>query len=109
MPTDPRLRWYPMTALMPLGPANPDVDFLAHGACTRPDVDPGLFTSDEDDHQAVQAARAICRACPVLLLCRIYAYEANPYGVYAAETHGERTAKLVGRMRLARAEREGIA
>jgi hypothetical protein len=109
MRTNHTRHWFPPTTPVPLGPANADIDFLARGACTRPDVDPGLFTSDEDDHQAVQAARTICRACPVLLLCRIHAYEANPYGVYAAETHAERTAKLDGRIRLARAEREGAA
>jgi hypothetical protein len=81
-------------APVPLGPANPDVDFFTHGACTHPDVDPALFTSDEEDHQAVAAARVVCRDCPVRLACRSYAYQANPYGVYAAETQAERTAKL---------------
>jgi hypothetical protein len=109
MPSVHRRHWLPPTAPVPLGPANSDVDFLARGACTHPNVDPALFTTDEDDHRSVAAARAICRTCPVQLLCRIYAYEANPYGVYAAETHAERTAKLEGRIRLARAEREGVA
>jgi hypothetical protein len=89
-----RRRWVPATAPVPLGPANPDVDFLARGACTRPGVDPALFTSDEDDQQAVEAARVVYRGCPVRLPCRLYAYQANPYGVYAAETQAERTAKL---------------
>jgi hypothetical protein len=59
-----RRRWVPATAPVPLGPANPDVDFLARGACTRPGVDPALFTSDEDDQQAVEAARVVYRGCP---------------------------------------------
>jgi hypothetical protein len=46
-----------------LGPANGEVDFFAYGACTRPGIDPALFTSEEDDHQAVAAARAVCRGC----------------------------------------------
>jgi transcription factor WhiB len=81
-----RHRLVPTTGPVPLGPGNPDVDFFTHGACTHPDVDPDLFTCDEEDHQAVAAARVVCRDCPVRLACRSYAYQANPYGVYAAET-----------------------
>jgi WhiB family redox-sensing transcriptional regulator len=77
-----------------LGPANGEVDFFADGACTRPGIDPALFTSEEDDHQAVAAARAVCRGCPVRLPCRRYAYQANPYGVYGGETQAERVANL---------------
>ena len=77
-----------------LGPANGEVDFFAYGACTRPGIDPALFTSEEDDHQAVAAARAVCRGCPVRLPCRRYAYQANPYGVYGGETQAERVANL---------------
>ena len=71
-------------------------------------VDPAIFTSDEDDHAAVAAARAVCSGCPVRLACRLYAYEANPnpYGVYAGETQTERVAKLQLRARLAADERE---
>jgi WhiB family transcriptional regulator, redox-sensing transcriptional regulator len=77
-----------------LGPANGEVDFFADGACTRPGIDPALFTSEEDDHQAVAAARAVCWGCPVRLPCRRYAYQANPYGVYGGETQAERVANL---------------
>ena len=82
------------STLLPLGPANGEVDFFARGACARPGVDPALFTSEEDDDQAVAAARAVCAGCPVRLPCRRYAYDANPYGVYAGETQSERTANL---------------
>ena len=77
-----------------LGPTNGEVDFFAYGACTRPGIDPALFTSEEDDDQAVAAARAVCWGCPVRLPCRRYAYQANPCGVYAGETQGERFANL---------------
>jgi Transcription factor WhiB len=99
-------RWVPATAAVPLGPANGDVDFFARGSCAQPGVDPAIFTSDEDDQAAVAAARAACSGCLVRLACRLYAYEANPYGVYAGETQTERVAKLQLRARLAADERE---
>ena len=79
---------------IPLGPGNGNVDFFTRGACARAGVDPAIFTSEEDDQQAVTAARAVCSSCPVRLPCRRYAYAANPYGVYAGETQTERTANL---------------
>jgi Transcription factor WhiB len=79
---------------VPLGPANNNVDFFTHAACAQPGVDPSIFTSEEDDQQAVTAARAVCWSCPVRLPCRRYAYDANPYGVYAGETQTERAANL---------------
>jgi hypothetical protein len=82
------------STLLPLGPANGEVDFFARGACTQPGIDPTIFTGEEDDDQAVAAARAVCVRCPVRLPCRRYAEVANPYGVYAGETHTERTARL---------------
>jgi hypothetical protein len=86
---------------VPLGPANNSVDCFAHGACAQPGVDPSIFTSEEDDQQAVTAARAVCSSCPVRLPCRRYAYDANPYGVYAGETQTERIANLSLHARLA--------
>jgi len=103
----------PATAPVPLGPANGNVDFFAGGACAQPGVDPAIFTSEEDDDQAVTAARAVCSGCPVWLPCRSYAYAANPYGVYAGETQAERVAKLKVRARQAADEGsqrgEGVA
>jgi WhiB family transcriptional regulator, redox-sensing transcriptional regulator len=82
------------STLLPLGPANGEADFFARGACAQPGVDPALFTSEEDDQQAVAAARAVCARCPVRLPCRRYADAANPYGMYAGETQTERAARL---------------
>jgi hypothetical protein len=79
---------------VPLGPANASVDFFTHAACAEAGVDASIFTSEEDDQQAVTAARAVCSSCPVQVLCRRYAYAVNPYGVYAGETQTERTANL---------------
>ena len=79
---------------LPLGPTNNNVDFFTHGACAQAGVDPSIFTGEEDDQQAVTAARAVCWSCPVRLPCRRYAYAVNPYGVYDGETQSERTANL---------------
>jgi WhiB family redox-sensing transcriptional regulator len=84
-----------------LGPTNNYVDFFTHGACAQAGVDPSIFTSEEDDQQAVTAARAVCWSCPVRLPCRRYAYDANPYGVYAGETQSERAATLKVRAQFA--------
>jgi WhiB family redox-sensing transcriptional regulator len=81
------------STLLPLGPANNEVDFFARGACTQPGIDPAIFTSEEDDDQALTSARAVCAQCPVRLPCRRYADAANPYGVYAGETQTERAAR----------------
>jgi Transcription factor WhiB len=89
---------------LPLGPANGEVDFFAGGACAQPGIDPAIFTSEEDDDQAVAAARAVCSRCPVRLPCRCYADAANPYGVYAGETQTERAARLQVRSHLASGE-----
>ncbi len=81
---------------VPLGPARAERDWLARAGCARPGVDPAWFTAEEDDHAAVALARAVCRGggCPVRLWCRLYAEETNPWGVYDAETHTERTRRL---------------
>ena len=79
---------------VPLGPTNNNVDFFTHGACAQAGGDPSIFTSEEDDQQAVTAARVVCSGCPVRLPCRGYAYAVNPYGVYAGETQSERVANL---------------
>ena len=101
------------STLLPLGPANSEVDFFAGGACAQPGVDSALFTSEEDDDQALAAARAVCARCPVRLPCRRYAEAANPYGVYAGETQTERAARLQVRPHLApsdlRQAREPVA
>ena len=87
-------RAYDPPGPVPLGPANGNVNFFTHAACAQRGVDASIFTSEEDDQQAVTAARAVCSSCPVQLPCRRYAYDANPYGVYAGETQTERTANL---------------
>ena len=94
-------RAFDPSGAVPLGPANGNVDFFTRAACAQIGVDPSIFTSEEDDQQAVTAARAVCSACPVRLPCRDYAYDANPYGVYAGETQTERTANRKLRARLA--------
>jgi hypothetical protein len=99
--TGRRQRTCDPSGAVPLGPANDNVDFFTHGACTQPGVDPWIFTSEEDDQQAVTAAQAVCSSCPVRLPCRRYAYDANPYGVYAGETQTERIANLRLHVRLA--------
>jgi len=47
-----------------------------------------------DAADRIAQAKAVCGRCPVRLLCRIHADETGGYGVYAGETHTERTRRL---------------
>jgi hypothetical protein len=77
------------------GPARAEHDWMRRAACARPEVDPDLFIAEETDTQAIQRAKAVCRAgCPVFADCRAWAEQANEFGVYAAETYSQRTARL---------------
>jgi WhiB family redox-sensing transcriptional regulator len=83
--------------LLPGGPWRPGREWMRQGACTAPEVDPDWFTVEEDAPNAAEQitrAKAVCRRCPVRLLCRIHADETNDYGVYNAETSSERTRRL---------------
>jgi WhiB family redox-sensing transcriptional regulator len=83
--------------LLPGGPWRPGREWMRQGACTKAEVDPDWFTVEEDAPDAAEQiarAKAVCRRCPVRLLCRIHADETNEYGVYNAETYSERTRRL---------------
>jgi WhiB family transcriptional regulator, redox-sensing transcriptional regulator len=70
-----------------------DRAWMARAACAKPGVDPAWFVGEEDaaDATALLAlAKAVCRRCPVRLLCRIHADATGEYGIYAGETHTER-------------------
>ena len=71
--------------------------WMARAACAQPGADPAWFVVDEDAADAGELlgrAKAVCRACPVRLCCRIHADATGEYGVYAAETHTERARRL---------------
>lgn len=82
---------------LPAGPWRPGRAWMTRGACTAPDVDPVWFTVEETAPNAAELiakAKAVCRTCPVRLMCRIHADETGEYGVYAAETFSERARRL---------------
>jgi WhiB family transcriptional regulator, redox-sensing transcriptional regulator len=88
--------WYGARVL-PGGPGRSGREWMREGACTAPEVDPDWFTVEETAPGAadrIAQAKAVCRRCPVRLLCRIHADETGEYGVYAGETHTERTRRL---------------
>jgi WhiB family redox-sensing transcriptional regulator len=90
---DQPVSWQGARAL-PGGPWRSGREWMRQGACTAPDVDPGWFTVEEDSPGAgeqIAKAKAVCRSCPVRLLCRIHADETGEYGIYNAETYSERT------------------
>jgi hypothetical protein len=74
----------------PFGPTRTEQDWLNHGACTKPGVDPNWFVAEESDTAAIEQAKAVCRCCPVRLQCRIHGFEVNEWGVYAGLTYSER-------------------
>jgi hypothetical protein len=83
----------------PFGPSRDSHDWMRKSACSRREVDPDWFTSDEEDFGAIERAREVCAGCPVQLLCRLHAEQHEPFGVYAGETAGERTQRLRVRAR----------
>ena len=83
--------------LLPAGPWRTGQQWMRRGACTAPEVDPDWFTVEETAPGAVELiakAKAVCRGCPVRLLCRIHGDETREYGVYNAETYSERITRL---------------
>jgi hypothetical protein len=79
------------------GPWRIGREWMAQGACTAPEVDSNWFTVEESAPRAAEQialAKGVCRRCPVRLLCRIHADETGEYGVYAGETHTQRTRRL---------------
>jgi len=88
--------WRPGRTL-PGGPWRTGREWMARGACTAPEVDPNWFTVEETAPNAAEQiakAKAVCRGCPVRLLCRIHGDETRDYGVYNAETYSERITRL---------------
>jgi hypothetical protein len=88
--------WHGARAL-PGGPWRSGREWMRQGACTAPEVDPDWFTVEEDALDAAEQigrAKAVCRECPVRLLCRIHADETGEYGIYNAETYSERVHRL---------------
>jgi WhiB family transcriptional regulator, redox-sensing transcriptional regulator len=96
-PQDPRVERWQGARVLAAGPWRPSREWMRQGAGTRPGVDPDWFTVEEtapDAAAKIAQAKAVCRGCPVRLLCRIHADETGEYGVYAGETHTQRTRRL---------------
>ena len=82
---------------LPGGPWRTGWEWMARGACTAPEVDPNWFTVEETlpgAAELIAKAKAVCRGCPVRLLCRIHADETGDYGISTAETYTERITRL---------------
>jgi Transcription factor WhiB len=96
-PEDPSVERWQGARVLPAGPWRPGREWMRQGAYTRPGVDPDWFTVEETAPNATAAiarAKAVCRGCPVRLLCRIHADQTGEYGVYSAETYTERIRRL---------------
>ena len=70
------------------------IDWRARAACR--DVDPELFFPAANTGSAwaaqVKAAKAVCGRCPVVDLCRTFAFDGLRYGVAGGMTEQERAA-----------------
>ena len=85
-----------------------ELDWRARAACR--DVDPELFFPTAVNGAALAAAErralAVCRVCPVLEACRIWAVAEQPHGIAGGLTEDERRcARGAGPRRAGRAER----
>ena len=60
----------------------PYEEWMTDAACTTPTVDPDIFFSTH--HDDVEAAKEICRPCPVKMQCAAYALaNREREGIYA--------------------------
>lgn len=46
-----------------------DTEWLGKANCRREDVKPDWWFPEEDDHRTRDAAKALCRQCPVRSMC----------------------------------------
>jgi hypothetical protein len=68
----------------------PDVPFMAMGACTEPGTDPELFF-DEINSGRIEQAKAICQSCLVRNYCLEWAVEHDEkFGIWGGLTRLER-------------------
>lgn len=65
---------------------------MQHGSCRDSWLDPSAWFPDKGEHGTRQdAAKAICRACPVRQPCLAYALARHePHGIWGGTTAAER-------------------
>ena len=67
-----------------------DTEWMARGACRRPEVPTWLFFVSGNDRKAVQHAKAVCATCPVAGDCAGYAERTGAVGIWGGLTDTER-------------------
>lgn len=72
------------------GTAIGDRNWISRGACRGSDVPTWLFYVDDDDHESIEAARAICATCQVAAECLAYATSNRLDGIWGGTTPAER-------------------
>jgi WhiB family redox-sensing transcriptional regulator len=88
------------------GPNADTWDWQLNGSCRG--MDSGFFFHPEGERGPARAkrearAKAVCRSCPVLDLCRRHALEVEePYGVWGGMSEAERDNVLKARRRSVR-------
>lgn len=100
-----------MNAHPPLPPLSLDVLAFSHvpgwklrGRCANAGNPDGMFPG-EKDHKGIDAAKALCHACPVVSECLEAALSAHePHGVWGGLTGAERTRLLKRRAKEAAAK-----
>ncbi len=70
----------------------PPVPDLSAGSCRQPGADPDWWITGSNTREQREAARAICRRCPVFAACETFALTLpqSDHGIYAAMVPHER-------------------
>jgi WhiB family transcriptional regulator, redox-sensing transcriptional regulator len=81
--------------LLPRGPDREGTDWRGYAACR--DADPELFfplgTSGASSLAQIDAAKQLCRACPVREPCLRWALDSGDAGVWGGTTDDERRSR----------------